>query len=177
MTSALKANAPAEPELTLPFRAMLVAGVVVLLIVLAVWLILYFGGWIAWPVAWAGLLGSAAIFVIAGVGVAIMQPWKPRLAGDLATLWLGSTVARMLLTPGLALLLYFALYPPTIPFVLGVGTAYLVILVSETALLWQHLRRQFNRVQHPVANRVTPEGSSEYSPAETALAGQDDEQR
>jgi hypothetical protein len=35
------------------------------------------------------------------------------------------------------------------PFVLGAGTAYLAILLSETALVARHLRRQFDEVEAP----------------------------
>ena len=92
----------------------------------------------------AGLLGACAAVVVGGGGLLILKPWNPRVAGDLALLWLGSTVVRVLLTPLLALVLYFAAHPPIYPFALGAGTAYLAVLISETALVSNHLRHQFH---------------------------------
>ena len=136
-----------EPLIRLPSGVMFTVFGVIVLLIAACWLLLAWSGSQPWPVAGAGLLGALASVVVGGAGLLIVKPWNPRRAGDLALLWLGSTVVRVLVTPLLALVLYFAAYPPIYPFVLGAGTAYLAILLSETALVTLHMRAQFDPVE------------------------------
>jgi len=135
---------PAEPVVRLPAELMFSAFACVVILTAVVWSVLVFIGLLGWDAALAGMLGALASFVVGGAGLLLMKPWKPRSTGDLALLWLGSTVVRVLLTPLLALVLYFAAHPPIYPFVLGAGTAYLALLVLETALVAGHLRNQFD---------------------------------
>lgn len=133
-----------EVKIRLPAEAMFAAFFGVVLLILVCWLLLAAFGWQPWSAVGAGLLGALAAVVVGGGGLLILKPWISLPAGDLALRWLASTVARVLLTPLLALLLYFAAHPPLYPFVLGAGTAYLAILFSETALVARHLRLQLD---------------------------------
>lgn len=139
-----------DPVIKLPTGVMFTLFGVIVLAIAACWLLLALTGAQPWSVAGAGLLGSLASVVVGGGGILILKPWQPRRAGDLALFWLGSTVLRVLVTPILALVLYFAAYPPIYPFVLGAGTAYLAILLSETALVALHMRGQFDSVQDSI---------------------------
>ena len=140
---------PEELLVRLPAETMFAVFTGVVLVIAAFWVILALGEWQPWTVARAGMLGALASVVVGGGGLLVLKPWNRRSTGDLALLWLGSTVVRVLLTPLLALVIYFAVHPPMYPFVLGAGTAYLVILLSETALVVRHLRRQFDEVETP----------------------------
>lgn len=148
-------SAPKQEEVTirLPAEAMFTAFFAVVFLIVVCWCVLAVVGWQPWSVVGAGLLGALAAVVVGGGGLLILKPWNPRRAGDLAMLWLASTVVRVLLTPLLALLLYSAAHPPIYPFVLGAGTAYLAILFSETALVSRHLRLQFDKVEGPSVSR------------------------
>ena len=94
----------------------------------------------------AGLTGGLLSMVVGGGSLVLISPWKPRPSEDLPTLWLAVTVARVLVTPVVALLLYFAARPATGPYVLGIGSAYLGLLFLETTVIVLDMRRQFESV-------------------------------
>jgi hypothetical protein len=93
----------------------------------------------------SGIAGVGVSLAMTLLGVLIMTPWKRRLAIDWMTMWLAGTVFRVLATPAAAFLLYSAASPrlASKPFGLAVAVTYLVVLLSEAAILAQHFRRCF----------------------------------
>jgi hypothetical protein len=87
--------------------------------------------------------GAAVAGAVALLGTVILRPSESRLASDWMTLWLAATVVRLLLTPLAALLLYFALSPPRVEFLLSVAGSYLACLAVETAILARSAGRAF----------------------------------
>lgn len=90
---------------------------------------------------WGALSGALAA-ALGGLGLLIMVPWKPRRSGDLAPLWMASTVARILAIPGVGFLLYFAARPPERPLVIGLAGATLVLLAIEVPIIATAMLRQ-----------------------------------
>jgi drug/metabolite transporter (DMT)-like permease len=91
---------------------------------------------------WAGLMGALVALVVGAGSILLIVPWRPRPSGDLPTLWLLITVGRLFVTPACALLLYFAARPPAGTYVLGIGSAYIALLVFETTVIVRDMRRQ-----------------------------------
>jgi hypothetical protein len=102
----------------------------------------------------AALLGAGAAGVVALLGAAILRPARVRAVSDWLTLWLAATVARMLLTPLLAVLLYSALPLPAKAFFLAVAGSYLACLAVETAVL---ARSAGGALDAAAASRGAPE--------------------
>jgi len=97
------------------------------------------------PERGSGLLGSGLAIGVMGGGLLLLKPWLPRHASDLPTAWLSGAVVRVLVLPAAAFLLYFAIRPMAMPFVLGVVTVYLALLFVEVVLLALALHRQRER--------------------------------
>ncbi len=89
----------------------------------------------------AGLVGTGLVTVIAMLGVVVMLPWIPRSIMMWTSTWIGSSVFRLLLTPAATFVLYSATSLPPVPLVLGVASAYLVVLLSEAAILARIVNR------------------------------------
>ena len=133
-----------EPLYRLPARGLALGWVIVAVVCATIWPLVGPGlqsafGWDDNPVA-GGALGSGAALFAGAAALLVIQPWKPRLAGDLPTVWLAFIVVRLFATPALALMLYFAARPPTGPFALGVALAYLGLLLLETLLAASSIR-------------------------------------
>ena len=131
-----------ESRLHLPAKALLV-----------LWLVLIMALFLGWgllaPVlgasssqALAGLGGGVPVLVMCGGALLLIAPWRDRPDSDLPTLWLLVTVVRLLATPVVALLLYFAARPPMEYFVVGCASAFLCVLFFETPLIALDVRRQ-----------------------------------
>jgi hypothetical protein len=90
----------------------------------------------------SGLLGSSLSIAIMGGGLVALKPWMNRHASDLPTAWLAASVLRVLAVPAAAFLLYFAIRPLVMPFVLGVVTVYLALLFVEVLFITLALFRQ-----------------------------------
>jgi hypothetical protein len=105
----------------------------------------------AWSVAGAiqdgrslAAAGAAGTLLVAGVALAILlasRPWRPRRVADWATVWLGGTVARLLVVPPAAYLLYSATSLSGGTLALAVGFAYVLTLIAEATVLALHVRR------------------------------------
>jgi hypothetical protein len=91
---------------------------------------------------WAGLEGALVALFVGAASILVVGPWRARPSGDLPTLWLLITVGRLFVTPACALLLYFAARPPAGTYVLGIGSAYIALLVFETTVIVHDMRRQ-----------------------------------
>lgn len=89
----------------------------------------------------AGLVGAGIVTVIALGGVLVMLPWIPRSIMTWTSTWIGSSVFRLLVTPAVTFVLYSATSLPPVPLVLGVAGAYLVVLLSEAAILARIVNR------------------------------------
>ena len=89
-----------------------------------------------------GVLSAVLGVVVGGLGLLVMVPWKPRRSGDLAPLWMASTVLRILAVPGLGILLYFAARPPERPLVIGLAGATLLLLAIEVPIIATAMLRQ-----------------------------------
>lgn len=83
----------------------------------------------------AAVLGALCAGAVALLGGVILRAAGARPAIDWLTLWLAATVVRMLLTPVVAVLLYFALPLPPKAFFLAVAGSYLACLAAETVVL------------------------------------------
>lgn len=147
-----KADRSEEPLYALPGR-LLLAG----------WLVsaaLGVGGWFVAAeirpiepetLRWGALSGAIAAG-LGGLGLLIMVPWKPRRSGDLAPLWMASTVARILAIPGVGFLLYFAARPPERPLVIGLAGATLVLLAIEVPIIATAMLRQLTEEEAAASN-------------------------
>ena len=137
-----------QTTFTLPFRTL----IGVWCILLATFLVA------AWLAAGAGvpsgevgsaLIGSLVALGIGALSILVIRPWSPKASGDLPTIWLFVTVARLFATPVFALLIYFAARLPTGSYVLGIGAAYIALLFLETAVIIVDMRRQFTPAPKP----------------------------
>ena len=143
-------------RLQLPAKGLLVLWLVLLLATFVGW------GWVAEPLgltgarARAGLLGGVLSLLTCGAPLLVIAPWRDRPASDLPTLWLMVTVVRLLATPMLALLLYFAARPPMDFYVIGLAGAFLCVLFFETPLIALDIRRQLVDMESEKADQVTP---------------------
>lgn len=90
----------------------------------------------------AGMVGIALVGVVAIVCTLLMSPSKPRKAGDWINVWLGGTVARLLLTPLAGFLLHSLVPMDARAFTLAIGTAYFTTVLAEAAVATQSLKSQ-----------------------------------
>ncbi len=160
------ADRSGEPLYTLP-GGLLLAG-------WAIAVLLGVGGWfVAGQVRplepetlrW-GAIGGAVASAVGGLGLLILVPWKPRRSGDLAPLWMASTVARILAIPAVGFLLYFAARPPERPLVIGLAGATLVLLAIEVPIIAKAMLGQLAE-EEAAASKATIEPVSD----ETAESG------
>lgn len=94
-------------------------------------------GWLQW-----GMIGAAISAGVGGLGLLILGPWKPRRSGDLPTLWLASTTARLLAIPAVAFLIYSSARPPDRPFVIGLAISALLLLLIEVPIIARSMLAQ-----------------------------------
>lgn len=104
--------------------------------------------------AGAAAMGAATAGAVALLGTAILRPAESRAASDWMTLWLAATVVRLLLTPLAALLLYSALSPPRVEFLLSVAGSYLACLAVETAILARSAGRAYDSSSSPHGSKA-----------------------
>jgi len=141
-----RADRTAEARVSLPTGRMILGVTAPMMLFVAAWMIAaklgFIGGWGS-EVFISGLIVAAAVAVVAIGGVLIMTPWKSRAIADWMTMWLGSTVFRLLVTPGVVYLLYSAASRDLAvkPLVLSVASTYLVTLLTEAVILSTHIRR------------------------------------
>lgn len=133
--------------LRLPARALLVGWFLVAAAVVLGWMVVGPELGAAQAYSASGLLGSAVSLLVMGVGLGVIRPWVPKHASDLPTTWLATSVVRLLVVPTTAFLLYFAILPSTQPFVIGVVSAYVVLLAVEVLLIVLAMQRQFEKCE------------------------------
>lgn len=102
--------------------------------------------------ALTGLMGAIVVAAVAAVSVVAMTPWKRRPMADWMSWWLAGTVVRLLVTPACAFLLYSAARLEAEPLALSVATAYLVTVLTETAVLARHVGRQSPAHRSPTSS-------------------------
>ena len=142
---------PPQPMFTLPFRTLVGAWCLLLLLfVAAAWIAP--GSGATEDQAVSALIGALTALAVGVGSVLAIRPWAPRPSGDLPTIWLFVTVARLFATPVFALLIYFAARLSTGAFVLGIGAAYIALLFLETAAIVVDMRRQLAQVPAPENN-------------------------
>jgi hypothetical protein len=150
MTGAATTSKPAprprpgsEPVIALPTARLLVVTVVACTMAGAGSSLI---AQLAWPGEGLAMVGPAAATVVALAmvgGLLAVVPWRPRPIGLWPTLWLASTVLRMLLTPILAYLLYSATPFGAAALAINVVAAYLLALAGEVIVLAGFLKRTF----------------------------------
>jgi hypothetical protein len=89
----------------------------------------------------AGLAGAALVAIVGVLGVLAMAPWKHRPISMWMTFWLAGTLVRMLATPALTFLLYSAAPLNAMALTLAVAVAYLIVLLTETAVIARSVGR------------------------------------
>ncbi|MHC4793297.1 MAG: hypothetical protein ACYTDE_03240 [Planctomycetota bacterium] len=135
-------NRAGEPVYSLPCKGLAIGWVISLAVSIGLWPLIGPVGWLDEDgICWA-MLGAAIGGGIGGLGLLVIGPWKPRRSGDLPTLWLAATTARILAIPGVAFVLYSSIHPPEKPYVLGVAAGALALLVVEVPLIARAMLRQ-----------------------------------
>ena len=136
-------TAPVEqPRFALPTARLGVVWVLLLVLAFLGWLVVAPAVGVEPAGSHGGLMGALIALLIGAGSILLVGPWRPRPSGDLPTLWLLITVGRLFVTPACALLLYFAARPPAGTYVLGIGSAYIALLILETTVIVHDMRRQ-----------------------------------
>jgi hypothetical protein len=89
----------------------------------------------------AGGAGTAVVAAVSVLAVLVIRPWRIRPVTSWMSWWLGAMVLRILLTPVAGFLLYSATALSLTPLMLAVATAYVVVQVSEAAVVAHYLKR------------------------------------
>jgi hypothetical protein len=89
----------------------------------------------------AGAAGMAVVAAVSVLGVLVICPWRTRPVSAWINWWLGAMVLRLLLTPAAAYLLYSATALSLTPLMLSVAVTYVVVQVSEAAVVAHYLKR------------------------------------
>lgn len=131
-----------EPLYRLPAGVLALGWAAAALLAIAGWPLVGLGvemppGWLFW-----GMVGAAVSAGVGGLGLLVLAPWKPRRSGDLPTLWLASTTARLLAIPAVAFLIYSAARPPDRPFVIGLAISALLLLLIEVPIIARSMLAQ-----------------------------------
>ncbi len=135
-------NRDAEPIYSLPCRALAIGWLLSLVASIGLWPLIGPVGWLDESgIGWA-MVGAAIGGGVGGLGLLAIGPWKPRRSGDLPTLWLAATTARILAIPGVAFVLYSSIHPPDKPYVLGVAAGALALLLVEVPIIARAMLRQ-----------------------------------
>jgi hypothetical protein len=89
----------------------------------------------------AGAAGTAVVTAVSLLGLLVIRPWRTRPVTAWMNWWLGAMVLRILLTPAAGFLLYSATALSLTPLMLAVASAYVVVQVSEAAVVAHYLKR------------------------------------
>jgi glucan phosphoethanolaminetransferase (alkaline phosphatase superfamily) len=96
----------------------------------------------------AGLLAAAVVLAVSIAGILAITPWKTRPISTWMTLWLAGMVIRMLATPAITFVLYFAVPAPTpgdsggaAALALAVALVYLVVVLTEAIVVARHVSK------------------------------------
>jgi len=90
------------------------------------------GGWIGWPLV---LRVVPVVLAIALLGWLAAMPWRPRPAVDWVTVWLGGTLARLLLTP-LACFGLYSFFPcESAQFIAAAGGCCFAVVLAEVGMI------------------------------------------
>ena len=140
LTMTDQSTASKEPSISLPISKMLLAIFVSSLATSLGWmLVVKLGDFKAGTMA-AGLAGAGLVMGTGFLVVVLMKPWRSRPVGDWANIWLAGTIGRLLITPGAAYLLYSATPLSWSPLLLSVAMSYVIVQISEAAVLSLHLK-------------------------------------
>lgn len=90
------------------------------------------GGWVGWPLA---IRVVPLVLAIALLGWLAAMPWRPRPAVDWVTVWLGGTVARLLLTPAACFGLYSIFPCDTVQFTAAAGGCCFAVVLAEVGMI------------------------------------------
>ena len=129
-------------RLSLPGRGLLVVWLLLVMATVLGWGLV--AGWLGVSerdALWA-MVGGLLALTVCGGALMLITPWRDHPASELPTLWLLVTVVRLLATPMVALLLYFAAHPPADFYVVGLACCFLGVLFFETPLIALDVRRQ-----------------------------------
>jgi hypothetical protein len=133
--------ANSEPTLTLPTGRIIAAMLLAAAFTGSAWVGIALALKMDATVQTAGLVGVAIVAVVCVLGLLAITPWKPRPVSTWMTLWLAGTVLRLFATPALTFLLYFAAPLNALAVTLSVALAYLIVLLTETAVIARHVSR------------------------------------
>lgn len=81
------------------------------------------------------LVGGLAAIAISAVSILAFRPWKPRTALAWQSVWMASTVIRLLLTPVVLVSVYFAALLPGGAVLLGGAAGYGLALLAESLVI------------------------------------------
>jgi len=101
----------------------------------------------------SSLLGSSVAMFVALTGIVIIMPWKVRPSGTWITLWLASTVGRLLFLPVVGLAVYSAAPVRTDVFLLSLAGTYLACLAAEVAVTARSVARSLEAAEAEVRSR------------------------
>lgn len=135
------ATTTGEPAIPFPTGRLLAAIVGASLLTAAGWLAVVRVGGLGEGAPAAGAAGAGLVALVCSAVLMALRPWRSRPVGVWVNLWLGATVARLLLTPALAYLLYSAAPLSGTPLLLSVATTYVLVQLCEAAVLALHVRR------------------------------------
>lgn len=137
-----------EPRLAFPTWSLIGAALAGSATLAAVW---WIAGAIAGKPSWGegGLWGAGVIAAAAVVTTLMTLPWIPKPASTAGLVWMAGTGLRFVATAGVAFLLYSA--PPSgwsedlakgaAPFLLAIGTGFLLALLVEVAVIARRVFR------------------------------------
>ena len=133
---------------TFPAKTLLLLWVALLVLTLVGWMVIAPLAGVSPEDARGALMGGLLALVVCGGGLAVISPWRDHPGSELPTLWLMVTVARLLVTPAAAVLLYFSARPPMDFFVIGIAAAFFAVLFFETPMIALDIRRQITDAEH-----------------------------
>ncbi len=140
MTTPTTRDGDSEPLVTWPTArlVMVTAGVPVLCG--AIWALCgRLGG--GPGIAPAGAAGAALVGVFSLAGALAVAPWKARRLSTWASIWMGGSVARLVLLPLATALLYSATSFGLAVLALAVGLTCFLTLLAEAVVVALHVRR------------------------------------
>src|SRR5262245_54395102 len=129
MTAATSAHS--EAVIALPSRLLFGSVMGVTALLAAGWLVISVVAGTVGAVTTAGVVGIALVAGISLLSVLIMAPWKSRPILTWMSIWMGGTVARLLVTPAVTFLLYSAVSLNATALTVSVAAAYLAVLLTE----------------------------------------------
>lgn len=102
----------------------------------------------------SSLLGSLAAMLVSVPLLIVIKPWKVRAAGTWATIWLGTIVGRLLITPVVGLAVYSATPVRTDAFLLSLAGVYLACLAAEVAVSARNVARSLGAAEADARRRT-----------------------